>query len=181
MREFGAEVVRIDGDYDESLRICKAEAEANGWFVVSDTSWQGYTDPPRDVMAGYGVMTREACEACGACEAIDTPPTHVFLQGGGRRPGGIGCRILASILGRQNPAHHYSRTRTCPMPIRKRTPRHTHHGENPPRNHHGRSIMRRTFGNSMGNPTRRGIRLHHHPRQLSRPHHPPASKCRKRR
>ena len=170
MREFGAEVVRIDGDYDESLRICKAEAEANGWFVVSDTSWQGYTDPPRDVMAGYGVMTREACEACAA---LNTAPTHVFLQRRGRRAGGIGCRILASILGRQNPARYYSRTRTCPVPIRKRPPRHAHHGENPPRNHHGRSIMRRTFGNSMANFTRGSARLHHHPRQPSRP--PPSA------
>lgn len=43
----------------------------------------GYTEPPRDVMAGYGVMTREVCEA------LDQPPTHVFLQGGvggGSRP-----------------------------------------------------------------------------------------------
>ena len=88
MREFGAEVVRIDGDYDESLRICKAEAEEHGWFVVSDTSWQGYTDPPRDVMAGYGIMTREACEA------IDTAPTHVFLQGG---VGGLAASVAGFL------------------------------------------------------------------------------------
>ena len=56
MRGFGAEVVRIDGDYDESVRLAKTEADKHGWFVVSDTSWPGYTDPPTDVMAGYGVM-----------------------------------------------------------------------------------------------------------------------------
>ena len=94
MRDLGAEVVRIDGDYDESLRICKAEAEEHGWFVVSDTSWQGYTDPPRDVMAGYGVMTREACEACGACETLNTPPTHVFLQGG---VGGLAASVAGFL------------------------------------------------------------------------------------
>ena len=88
MREFGAEVVRIDGDYDESVNIAKAEAEEHGWFVVSDTSWQGYTDPPRDVMAGYGVMTREACEA------LSTPPTHVFLQGG---VGGLAASVAGFL------------------------------------------------------------------------------------
>ena len=88
MRDLGAEVVRIDGDYDESLRICKAEAEANGWFVVSDTSWQGYTDPPRDVMAGYGIMTREACET------LNTAPTHVFLQGG---VGGLAASVAGFL------------------------------------------------------------------------------------
>jgi len=59
MRGFGAEVVRIDGDYDESVRMAKDEADKHGWFVVSDTSWPGYTDPPTDVMAGYGVRTDE--------------------------------------------------------------------------------------------------------------------------
>ena len=88
MRELGAEVVRIDGDYDESLRICKAEAEANDWFVVSDTSWQGYYDIPRDVMAGYGIMTREACAA------LDTAPTHVFLQGG---VGGLAASVAGFL------------------------------------------------------------------------------------
>ena len=38
MRDLGAEVVRIEGDYDASVDLAKAEAEANGWFVVSDTS-----------------------------------------------------------------------------------------------------------------------------------------------
>lgn len=88
MREFGAEVIRIDGDYDESLRVTKQEAAENGWFVVSDTSWPGYIDPPRDVMAGYGVMTREICEN------LDAAPTHVFLQGG---VGGLASSVAAGL------------------------------------------------------------------------------------
>ena len=88
MRELGAEVIRIDGDYDDSVDLAKAEAEANGWFVVSDTSWPGYSDPPRDVMAGYGVMTREICEA------LDEAPTHVFLQGG---VGGLAAGVAAGF------------------------------------------------------------------------------------
>lgn len=44
MQELGAEVIRIDGDYDASVETCRSEAEAAGWFVVSDTSWPGYTE-----------------------------------------------------------------------------------------------------------------------------------------
>ncbi|MVO15963.1 diaminopropionate ammonia-lyase [Rhodobacteraceae bacterium CY05] len=88
MRELGADVIRIDGDYDESVALARSEAEENGWFVVSDTSWEGYSEPPRDVMAGYGVMTREACEA------LDQAPTHVFLQGG---VGGLAASVAAAL------------------------------------------------------------------------------------
>lgn len=88
MRDLGAEVIRIDGDYDASVALARDEAEENGWFVVSDTSWEGYTEPPRDVMAGYGVMTREACEA------LEQAPTHVFLQGG---VGGLAASVVAAL------------------------------------------------------------------------------------
>ncbi|WP_166418924.1 diaminopropionate ammonia-lyase [Cochlodiniinecator piscidefendens] len=88
MREFGADVVRITGDYDESVILCKQEAEANDWFVVSDTSWPGYSEPPRDVMSGYGVMTQEICDA------VDQAPTHVFLQGG---VGGLAAGVVAGL------------------------------------------------------------------------------------
>lgn len=88
MRDLGAEVIRIDGDYDASVLLAKDEAAANGWFVVSDTSWPGYVDPPRDVMAGYGVMTREVCEG------LEHAPTHVFLQGG---VGGLAGSVAAGL------------------------------------------------------------------------------------
>lgn len=88
MQALGAEVIRISGDYDASVHLAKQEAEANGWFVVSDTSWPGYSEPPRDVMAGYGVMTSEVCEA------LDLPPTHVFLQGG---VGGLAAAVAAGL------------------------------------------------------------------------------------
>jgi diaminopropionate ammonia-lyase len=88
MSELGAEVIRIDGDYDASVALCKTEAEAEGWFVVSDTSWAGYSLPPRDVMSGYGVMTVEICEA------LRQAPTHIFLQGG---VGGLAAGVVAGL------------------------------------------------------------------------------------
>jgi diaminopropionate ammonia-lyase len=88
MRDLGAKVFRIQGDYDASLVVTKKEAEENGWFVVSDTSWRGYSQTPRDVMAGYGVMTREICDV------LDQAPTHVFLQGG---VGGLAAGVVAGL------------------------------------------------------------------------------------
>lgn len=88
MRDLGAEVVRIDGDYDESVVVSKTEAEKNGWFVVSDTSWPGYSLPPCDVMSGYGVMVQEISDA------LDQAPTHVFLQGG---VGGLAAGVIAAL------------------------------------------------------------------------------------
>ncbi len=88
MRNFGADVIRIDGDYDASVAMARDEAEANDWFVVSDTSWPGYVNPPRDVMAGYGVMAREIFDD------VSAPPTHVFLQGG---VGGFAGAIAAVL------------------------------------------------------------------------------------
>ena len=91
MRELGAEVVRIEGDYDASVMYAKSEAKENGWFVVSDTSWPGYSQPPRDVMSGYGVMVQEICDL------LNQAPTHVFLQGG---VGGLAAGVIAAL--RQN-------------------------------------------------------------------------------
>ncbi len=97
MRALGAEVVRIDGNYDDSVTLAREEAAAHGWFAVSDTSWPGYTEVPRDVMAGYGVMAKEVCDA------LDRPPTHAFLQAG---VGGLAAAVAAGLRqhwGRESP------------------------------------------------------------------------------
>ncbi|UUX49620.1 diaminopropionate ammonia-lyase [Nisaea acidiphila] len=88
MEGFGAEVRRIDGDYDMSLKVSEREAEANGWFVVSDASWPGYLEIPRDVMAGYTVMASEVLAQA------DAPPTHMFVQAG---VGGFAAAMVARL------------------------------------------------------------------------------------
>jgi len=88
MRDLGAVVTRIDGDYDASVDQIRRDAEAQGWFVVSDTSWEGYTQAPRDVMAGYGVMVHEIIQE------LKQAPTHVFLQGG---VGGLAAAVAAML------------------------------------------------------------------------------------
>jgi len=74
---YGAEVIRVPGNYDDSVRHADAEAKANGWTVVSDTTYEGYREIPIDVMHGYGVMSREIVE-----QYEPAPPTHVLVQAG---------------------------------------------------------------------------------------------------
>lgn len=84
---FGAEVRRVPGTYDDAVRRAAEDAAANGWTVVSDTSYPGYTDIPRDVMQGYRVMADEAfAQWTGAA------PTHLFVQGG---VGGVAAAVAA--------------------------------------------------------------------------------------
>jgi len=75
--QYGAEVIRVPGNYDDSVRHAADEARKNGWTVVSDTTYEGYREIPIDVMHGYGVMSREIVRAL-----VDKPPTHVFVQAG---------------------------------------------------------------------------------------------------
>lgn len=77
----GARIVRIAGNYDDSVSEAARLAAASGWFVVSDTSYDGYEDIPRDVMQGYAAIAAEVTEQTGAAR---TRPafTQVFLQGG---------------------------------------------------------------------------------------------------
>jgi len=95
MSDLGAIVTRIDGDYDESVRVAREQAEKNGWYVVSDTSWPGYTQTPMHVMAGYGVMIDEIIAQ------TSEPPTHVFVQGG---VGGLAAAVCARLTQRYDNA-----------------------------------------------------------------------------
>ncbi|MEM7686094.1 MAG: diaminopropionate ammonia-lyase [Pseudomonadota bacterium] len=83
---YGAEVRRCDGNYDDSVREAQETATREGWFVVSDTSYPGYMEIPRDVMQGYEVMAAEAFDL------LPEAPTHIFLQTG---VGGMAAAIVA--------------------------------------------------------------------------------------
>jgi len=89
MEALGAEVIRVDGDYDESLRQCIEDAGANGWQIISDTSFKGYMNVPRKVMAGYGVFAREIHSIIR-----ERVSTHVFVQAG---VGGVAAALLAYL------------------------------------------------------------------------------------
>ncbi|TKB19354.1 MAG: diaminopropionate ammonia-lyase [Mesorhizobium sp.] len=94
---YGAEMVRVEGGYDHSVREAARVAAERGWTVVSDTSWPGYERIPGLVMQGYTVIVREALRR------MPGPPTHVFLQAG---VGGFAAAVaghLAIVLGERRP------------------------------------------------------------------------------
>jgi diaminopropionate ammonia-lyase len=84
----GAEVVRVDGDYDAAVAECRRRSEASGWTIISDTSWEGYDSVPRSVMRGYCVLAHEALEQWGRA------PTHVFVQAG---VGGLAAAVIGYL------------------------------------------------------------------------------------
>lgn len=98
MEALGAEVIRIKGDYDESVVRCAEDSAAKGWHVVSDTSYEGYTETPRHVMAGYSVMASEALQ-----QLAERPPSHLFVQAG---VGGVAAALCArfwQVMGADRP------------------------------------------------------------------------------
>tara|TARA_Y100000766_G_scaffold263189_1_gene255011 strand:- start:211 stop:1383 length:1173 start_codon:yes stop_codon:yes gene_type:complete len=78
IERLNANVIRVNGNYDESVNICKSESKLNNWHIISDTSYPGYTKYPKDIMAGYNVMSEEISNQLEKKEM----PTHIFLQGG---------------------------------------------------------------------------------------------------
>ncbi|SAL04303.1 diaminopropionate ammonia-lyase [Caballeronia calidae] len=90
---YGAEIIRIAGNYDESVAHAAQLASTNQWHVVSDTSYEGYEAIPRDVMQGYGVISAEVIEQLENTQS-KAPFTHVFLQGG---VGGLAAGIATYL------------------------------------------------------------------------------------
>jgi|MDSY01.1.fsa_nt_gb diaminopropionate ammonia-lyase len=89
MQSLGADVIRVNGNYEASLAACRSDAEANGWHIVSDTSWEGYRDIPLQVMAGYSVMSHELLAQMGNMRL-----THAFLPVG---VGGLAAGLVAPL------------------------------------------------------------------------------------
>ena len=94
--QYGAEVRRVPGTYDDAVRAAARAAAEHGWFVVSDTSWEGYTTVPVDVMQGYRLMADEAIS-----QWHGAPPTHVFIQGG---VGGVAASVSVQLRHAFHPA-----------------------------------------------------------------------------
>ncbi|MEM7292988.1 MAG: diaminopropionate ammonia-lyase, partial [Pseudomonadota bacterium] len=98
---FGARVVRVNGNYDVSVQQAQADAYKNGWFIVSDTSYEGYVDLPRYVSAGYTLFMDEVFADLERSK--DAPPTHVFIQGGVGGLASAVCGFLWQKFGRHRP------------------------------------------------------------------------------
>jgi diaminopropionate ammonia-lyase len=89
MRDLGADVIRVEGNYDDSLKECIERSNKNKWEIVQDVSWEGYKEVPKLIMAGYTVMIKEILD-----EIDSNSITHVFLQAG---VGGMAAAMIAGF------------------------------------------------------------------------------------
>lgn len=76
LRDMGADVVRHGDSYMESMDKAMADGEANGWTLLSDTSWDTYYETSHRLMEGYNILMAEVFEQ------MPEPPTHILLQAG---------------------------------------------------------------------------------------------------
>ncbi|MGF1682176.1 diaminopropionate ammonia-lyase [Photobacterium minamisatsumaniensis] len=98
MEAFGANVIRISGNYDESVKMADSEAKAYDRVIVSDTSYEGYMDVPKDVALGYTAMIAEIVE-----QLDGEIPTHVFVQGGVGGLASAVCGYFWELWGEDRP------------------------------------------------------------------------------
>jgi diaminopropionate ammonia-lyase len=97
----GAEVVRVDGDYDTAVRAAAEFADAApGRALVQDTAWPGYEQVPAWIVEGYDTMLSEVDDQ------LEKPPDLVAVPVGVgslaeavvrhyRRPHGSHPRVLS--------------------------------------------------------------------------------------
>ena len=89
MRSFGADVIRVKGNYDNSLKECIKQSNQNNWQIVQDVAWHNYKLIPRLTMAGYSIMMKEISE-----QINNQKISHVILQAG---VGGMAAAMVAGI------------------------------------------------------------------------------------
>ena len=89
MRSFGADVIRVKGNYDNSLKECIKQSKQNNWQIVQDVAWQDYKLVPKLTMAGYSVMMKEISE-----QINNQQISHIILQAG---VGGMAAAMVAGI------------------------------------------------------------------------------------
>ena len=89
MKNLGADIIRVKGNYDASLKECIKQSEKNNWEIVQDVSWEGYKEVPKLIMAGYTIMIKEIMD-----QIKNDDFTHVFLQAG---VGGMAAAMIAGF------------------------------------------------------------------------------------
>jgi len=89
MRNFGADVIRVKGNYENSLDECIKQSNQNNWQIVQDVAWHDYKLVPKLTMAGYSIMMKEISE-----QINNQQISHVILQAG---VGGMAAAMVAGI------------------------------------------------------------------------------------
>lgn len=90
--ERGAEIVRVNGTYDDSVKEASAAAARGDGLLIADTTDQEDNAVVADVMAGYGLMAQEIVDQLRAMG--DERPTHLFVQAG---VGGLAAAMAEGV------------------------------------------------------------------------------------
>ena len=88
IEKFGAEVIRVKGNYENSLEECKRLSKKSNWQIVQDVSSKNYKYIPQLTMAGYSIMIKEISKQ--TTHYI----THIFVQAG---VGGLAAGVVAGV------------------------------------------------------------------------------------
>ncbi len=89
MVDLGADVVKVNGNYEKSLIECIKQSTENNWQIVQDVAWNDYMIIPKYTMAGYTVMMKEVVD-----QIKDNQISHIILQAG---VGGMAGAMIAGI------------------------------------------------------------------------------------
>jgi len=88
IEKFGAKVIRVKGNYENSLNECKKFSKKYGCKIVQDVSTKNYKYVPQLTMAGYSIMIKEISNQ------TKQYITHIFLQAG---VGGMAAGVVAGV------------------------------------------------------------------------------------
>jgi diaminopropionate ammonia-lyase len=90
----GAEVIIVDGSYDDAVIAAGRAAAGGDGVLIADTGETADDPVVADVMAGYGVIGEEVL---GQLAAQNLPfPSHIFVQAG---VGGLAAAMAESLCG----------------------------------------------------------------------------------
>jgi len=89
MANLGAEVIKVKGNYENSLIECIKQSTNNNWQIVQDVAWKDYMLVPKYTMAGYTVMMKEIID-----QINQNKISHIILQAG---VGGLAGAMVAGI------------------------------------------------------------------------------------
>ena len=89
MAKLGADVIKVKGNYENSLVECIKQSTKNNWKIVQDVAWNNYMTIPKYTMAGYSVMMKEIVSQINKNNI-----SHIILQAG---VGGMAAGMIAGV------------------------------------------------------------------------------------
>ena len=88
IKKFDAQVIKVNGNYEDSLKECQKLSKINNWKIVQDVSTKNYKYVPQLTMAGYSIMIKEISKQ------TNQYITHIFIQAG---VGGLAAGVVAGV------------------------------------------------------------------------------------